>query len=128
IKSLAADVCDRRVRQIEIVDAPGRRIVRESAPLALPEEYQLEPIAFSGGVAQVAGVVPPFRAKGGMLEVIARKGIAITGRRAAIGLDVPGWSADRAQDQGDQGRQLPAPATCMRGAWAARGIHRSKHP
>ena len=116
------------MRQIEIVDAPRRPIVRESAPLALPEEHQLEPVTFPGGVAQVAGVVPPFRAKGGMLEVIARKGIAITGRGAVVGLEVRGWSADRAQDQGDQDRQSLAPKTYTRRACAARGIQRSKHP
>jgi hypothetical protein len=43
------------------------------AALSLPEKYQLESKALPFGAAQIAGVIPPFRAKVGMLEVIARE-------------------------------------------------------
>ena len=62
-----------------------------------------------------------------MLEVIARKGIAITRRRALIGLDIGGRSAGREQRQDKQGRKSPAAIARARHTCAG-GIHRSKHP
>ena len=62
----------------------AERFSAGSAALPLPEEDQLEAEAFAFRAAQVARVIPPLGAKVGMLEVIARKCVAVTRERGPV--------------------------------------------
>ena len=47
------------------------------AALALAEEDELEAVAVAVGGVNVAGVIPPLGAEAGMIEVVARKLVAV---------------------------------------------------
>ncbi len=58
-----------------IPDVGGRWKLRLDG---MTEEGELEAESLSGFVAKIAGVIPPFRLKLGMIEVIAGKGELIS--------------------------------------------------
>src|ERR1700680_124003 len=72
------------MRQVEIVHAPGRRVVTGSAALALPEKDHFKTVAMAVAGAEVAGVIPPLGAEFRMIEVIAGKLVTVTGEGLLI--------------------------------------------
>ena len=64
--------------QIDVLDGPGG-LARLAQDLALAEENQLEAVPFTPRTGHIACVIPPFRAKVLMLEMIAGKLIGIAG-------------------------------------------------
>src|SRR5579864_8379000 len=98
VKLFILDICDRQVGHVQIVDAPRGAVLGFSPPLALAEKHQLESEPPAAAVAQVAGVIPPLRAEIRMLEMVARKRIAIARRRLAVRLDAGSKQAPQQQD------------------------------
>ncbi len=75
------------MREIEILHAPGGFGIRGmglSSPEAFPEEHQFKPEPFAARGGHITRVIPPFRAKVLMLEVIPRKLISIARQGIAI--------------------------------------------
>src|SRR3954447_215859 len=72
------------MREIEVLNGPCGFVAGGLTALSFPEEDQLEsePVSARGG--HVTGVIPPFRAKVLVLEMVARKPIRITGQRLAV--------------------------------------------
>src|SRR5664280_2325661 len=107
----AIDIGQRQVRQIQVVDAPDGRVGGVSHALALAEEDQLEAVAVTVPRVHVAGVIPPFAAEIGVLEVVARKLVAVAGQR----LPVLGRRGEKEQQQDlhgsdSSGKRVAAPA------------------
>jgi len=69
--------------EIEILYGPRGFPVRGAA-LTLPEEHQLKPEPFAARRGHITRVIPPFRAKVLMLEMISRKLKSITRQSLAI--------------------------------------------
>src|SRR5580765_5930438 len=67
--------------QVAHIPRPGRFGV---AINALPEESQFKTESMAVRRLDVAGVVPPFRLEVRMIEMIARKVVAITGKSSSI--------------------------------------------
>src|SRR5258707_2424593 len=81
----AIEIAEREMRKIEVLHIPVRlRIFRGLAAESFAEKSQLKPKMPAFGGAHVAGVVPPFGLKVGMVEMVARKFIAISGQRGLI--------------------------------------------
>src|ERR1700682_2321852 len=72
------------MRQVEIVHAPGRRVVTGVAALALPEKDQFKTVAMPVIGAEVTGVIPPLGAELRMIEVIAGEVVVITGESLTV--------------------------------------------
>jgi len=77
------------VRKIEILDGPGGSsaatgFIVIGGPFPFPEEDQFESKPFATRRGHITRVIPPFRAKVLMLEMISRKLILITGESFAI--------------------------------------------
>ena len=83
-EALAIDIGQRQVRQIQIVDAPDGRVGGVALVLALAEEDQFEAVAVTVPGVDVARVIPPLGAEIGVLEVVARKLVAVAGQRLPV--------------------------------------------
>ena len=76
----AVDVAQRQMRHPDVAHVPHIRLLR-AAIHALAEERQLEAKFAPFGRVQVAGIIPPLGLILGMIVVIARKLVMITGKR-----------------------------------------------
>ena len=83
-EALAIDIGQRQVRQVQIVDAPHGRVGGVALVLALAEEDQFEAVAVTVTGVDVARVIPPLGAEIGVLEVVARKLVAVAGQRLTV--------------------------------------------
>ena len=82
-ESPAACVCKSGMREIEILDGPSGLVVGWVS-FSFAKEDQFKPEPFATGRGHITRVIPPFRAKVLMLEVISRKLVSITGESFAI--------------------------------------------
>ena len=71
------------MREIEILDGPSGLVIR-FMPFAFTKKNQFESEPFTVRRRHITRVIPPFRAKVLMLEMIWRKLIFITGESLAI--------------------------------------------
>src|SRR5580704_5454042 len=86
-ESSAFAVCESSMREVEILHAPdgfGIRGLGLFSPEAFTEEHQLKPEPFAARVGHITRVIPPFRAKVLMLEMISGKLISIARQGLAI--------------------------------------------
>ena len=85
VKRAPVNIGHGQMRQVQIVDTPRGRIEiavgRRRPLLALAEENQLKAVALAVLRLQVAGVIPPFGAEVRVIEMIARKPVAIPRQR-----------------------------------------------
>src|SRR5579863_1539679 len=87
-KAFASRVCKSGMGEVEVLYVPGRlgvggfTVIRTAR--AFPEKYQFEAVPFAIRRGHITGVIPPFRAKILMLEVISRKLIGITRQGLAV--------------------------------------------
>src|SRR5262249_19083256 len=83
IKTAAVQVAQSQMSEVQIADVPTRRVCQATAD-ALAKKCQLETEAMAVRGTQVAGVIPPFRLKVGMIEMIAWKFVVIVWQRRSI--------------------------------------------
>ena len=75
----------RQVSQVQVVDAPDGSVGGVALAFALTEEDQFEAVAVTVPGMDVARVIlPPLRAEVGMLEVVARELVAVTGQSLPV--------------------------------------------
>jgi hypothetical protein len=71
------------VRKIEVLHRPCRLILGRMS-LAHPEKYQLETEPFTPGSGHITRVIPPFRAKIFVFEMVSWKLVVITRQRCTV--------------------------------------------
>src|ERR1700684_4329272 len=71
------------MRQIEVLHTPRGRIIG-LMPFPFAKENQFEAVPFTCRPGHITRVIPPFRAKIFMLEVIPGKLVGVTGKSLAI--------------------------------------------
>ena len=77
------EIAQRQVCEVEILYFPDG-LVGGIATDALPEESQFESEAMALGRLQISRVIPPFRLKIWMIEMIAWEFVAVSRQRSAI--------------------------------------------
>src|SRR5580704_11235603 len=75
----AVEIAKREMREIEVAHVPGIRL-RCVAIYALSKKGQFKTKVTTVGGSDVAGVIPPFGLIIGMIEMVARKFVAVSGQ------------------------------------------------
>ena len=99
MKFVFMDIGDCHMREIDMVDFPGRRVIGGVVE-SDPEESELIAEGAVFFIFQVSGVIPPFDAKRIVRKIIARELVVVSGqclfkRSRFLGLCVGRWQADK---------------------------------